>query len=113
MCEEWDVRDHVAAIEYHRATIYDTDTECLPLAHTNALLSRIHRDEKKTVLVHCIAGRNRSLATIVGYLRFLRGWTLDEVRKHFENIPLKPLSTISANFMRQLEEWHPDTPQCT
>lgn len=69
MSEFRDPRHEISGIEYcNKFAVYDTTDTVLPLKETSQWLHEKHALSEKNVLVHCVAGRNRSVATIIGYL---------------------------------------------
>ncbi|KAL3626218.1 hypothetical protein CASFOL_029767 [Castilleja foliolosa] len=64
-------------------------------------------DEARTrgggVLVHCFAGKSRSVTVVVAYLMFKNGMSLSEAMVH---VKLKrPVASPNSGFMLQLEEY--------
>ncbi|CAK8563552.1 unnamed protein product [Lathyrus sativus] len=55
------------------------------------------------VLVHCYAGRSRSVTIIVAYLMKYRGMSLSEALQHVKN--KRPKAAPNRGFIRQLEEF--------
>ncbi|XP_058759727.1 dual specificity protein phosphatase 1 isoform X2 [Vicia villosa] len=55
------------------------------------------------VLVHCFAGRSRSVTIIVAYLMKTRGMSLSEALQHVKN--KRPKAAPNRGFVRQLEEF--------
>ncbi|KAG8370155.1 hypothetical protein BUALT_Bualt14G0087900 [Buddleja alternifolia] len=64
-------------------------------------------EEAKTtgggVLIHCFAGRSRSVTIVVAYLMFKNGMSLSEAMQHVKRI--RPLASPNPGFMLQLEEY--------
>ncbi|XP_057421881.1 dual specificity protein phosphatase 1-like isoform X2 [Lotus japonicus] len=55
------------------------------------------------VLVHCYAGRSRSVTIIVAYLMKTLGMSLSEALKHVKS--KRPQAAPNSGFMRQLEDF--------
>ncbi|KAI5415965.1 dual specificity protein phosphatase 1 [Lathyrus oleraceus] len=55
------------------------------------------------VLVHCYAGRSRSVTIIVAYLMKYRGMSLSEALQHVKN--KRPKAAPNRGFIRQLEDF--------
>lgn len=55
-----------------------------------------------TVLVHCLAGASRSIATVAAYL-VSRGWPLDHALHHIKT--LRPAADPNPGFISQLRHW--------
>ncbi|KAL6581796.1 hypothetical protein OROMI_005810 [Orobanche minor] len=55
------------------------------------------------VLVHCVAGRSRSVTVLVAYLMFKNGSSLSEAMQHVKLI--RPVASPNPGFMLQLHEY--------
>ncbi|KAK4478022.1 hypothetical protein RD792_017287 [Penstemon davidsonii] len=64
-------------------------------------------DEARTtggaVLVHCFAGRSRSVTIIVAYLMFKNGMSLSEAMEHVKG--KRPVVSPNSGFMLQLADY--------
>ncbi|KAK6130327.1 hypothetical protein DH2020_035919 [Rehmannia glutinosa] len=55
------------------------------------------------VLVHCFAGRSRSVTVVVAYLMYKNGMSLSEALKHVKI--KRPVASPNSGFMLQLQEY--------
>ncbi|KAL4398154.1 hypothetical protein HN51_002759 [Arachis hypogaea] len=55
------------------------------------------------VLVHCFAGKSRSVTVVVAYLMKTRGMSLSEALQHVKS--RRPLASPNPGFIRQLEDF--------
>ncbi|XP_010532999.1 PREDICTED: protein-tyrosine-phosphatase IBR5 [Tarenaya hassleriana] len=59
--------------------------------------------DKARVLVHCMSGKSRSPAIVIGYLMKRKGWRLDQSYQWVKE--RRPSTDISPEFYQQLQEY--------
>lgn len=94
-----------AGLEVRRVRIQDFDDTDLRnrLPAAVDVLDEMLRDGH-TVYVHCTAGVNRAPSTVISYLLWVRGWTLQEALEHVQRCRLcQPVVEVIREATRDRE----------
>jgi dual specificity MAP kinase phosphatase len=101
MSEDQDKRTYLEGVEYcTKYACYDTIDTILPLKETTEWLKERHKNTEEGVLVHCIAGRNRSVAIIFAYLMMEHNYSFEQA---LEAVGKQPENSSFVSQLRQIQ----------
>ncbi|EQC31458.1 hypothetical protein SDRG_11056 [Saprolegnia diclina VS20] len=97
-------KDKPEGFVYERVAIADVPSASIEahFAASNAFIERA-TSSGGNVLVHCFAGKSRSVTLILAYLVAHHGYSLDGALAHVRS--LRPQAQPNQGFMRQLETY--------
>jgi len=99
--KKWTIRHQEQTIKYHKISLEDVlDEDILPVLPKAFSIIDSVKEKGESILVHCVAGKSRSSAVIIGYLMHHSSHTLLEAHNYL--LKRRNIALVNNSFMLQL-----------